>query len=381
MVLFFCATPVQIYRAINLKEQFYMDKKCKMFIFNYFNGAEGYVEKCKSTGLFEDVRFVKFFKISQRTNALKYKKSRLFAGLQDSFFKLLHSHDQLKNLYARIWATYYYVLKNDVLKLTGIKKDEEIEEIFFSYFDPIMQMLYLKLENKNIEYNRYEDGTGTYFNGAIFPERRFDKWLKIGKNIFYPKKVFVRVPEALRDYEEVKRNNIEIHKTDFSKNKKAKELLYDIFDIKNIPEIKEKIIFFDTLIENQDMDAMINPLLRFSNEELIYKKHPRRKDDYYEQRSVNIYSGASLPFEMYCEYFDVSDKILISHCSTACIAPALYFNQSPKTIICYDFATTKKDDSYNDFDNFLNILLEGEAPLDLKKPQTKEEYERLISEL
>jgi hypothetical protein len=59
MVLFFCATPVQIYRAINLKEQFYMDKKCKMFIFNYFNGAEGYVEKCKSTGLFEDVRFVR----------------------------------------------------------------------------------------------------------------------------------------------------------------------------------------------------------------------------------------------------------------------------------------------------------------------------------
>ncbi len=381
MVLFFCATPVQIYRAINLKEQFYIDKKCKMFIFNYFNGAEGYVEKCKSTGLFEDVVFVKFFKISQRTNALKYKKSKLFAGVQDSFFNFLHSHDQLRNLYARFWAAYYYVLKNDVLKLTGIKKDEEIEEIFFSYFDPIMQMLYLKLENKNIEYNRYEDGTGTYFNGAIFPERRFDQWLKIGKNIFYPKKVFVRVPEALRDYEEVKRNNIEIHKTDFSKNKKAKELLYDIFDIKNISEIKEKIIFFDTLVENQDMDVMINPLLRFSGEELVYKKHPRRKDDYYEQRNVNIYSGASLPFEMYCEYFDVSDKVLISHCSTASIAPALYFNQSPKTIICYDFATTKKDDSYNDFDNFLNVLLEGEAPLDLKKPQTKEEYESLISEL
>ena len=381
MVLFFCATPVQIYRAINLKEQFYMDKKCKMFVFNYFNGAENYVEKCKATGLFEDVRFVKFFKISQRTNALKYKKSKLFSGVQDSFFKLLHSRDQLRNLYARIWATYYYVLKNDVLKLTGIKSDEEIEEIFFSYFDPIMQMLYLKLENKNIEYNRYEDGTGTYFNGAIFPERRFDKWLKIGKNIFYPKKVFVRVPEALKDYEEVKNNGIEIHKTDFSQNKKSKELLYEIFDVKNIPEIKEKIIFFDTLIENQDMDAMILPLSRFTKEELVYKKHPRRKDDYYEQKDVNIYSGASLPFEMYCEYFDVSDKILISHCSTACIAPALYFDQSSTSIICYDFATTKKDDSYNYFDSFLNVLLEGETPLNLKKPQTKEEYEKLVASL
>ena len=370
MVLFFCATPFQIYQAVNLKEQFYMGKKCKLCIFDYFNGAEGYVEKCKSTGLFEDVVLVEFFKISQRTNALKYKKSRLFAGVQDSFFKFLRSHAQIANIYARLWGVFYYLVKNDALKLTQISKAENIEEI-----------LYLKLENKNIEYNHFDDGAGTYFNGTIFPARRFDKWCKIPEHVFMPKKVFVRVPEALKDYEEVKRNNIEIHKTDFSKNKKAKEMLYDIFDIKNIPEIKEKIIFFDTLVENQDMDAMINPLSRFTTKELVYKKHPRRKDDYYEQRSVNIYSGASLPFEMYCEYFDVSDKVLISHCSTACITPAMYFNQSPKTIICYDFATTKKDGTYDYFDRFLNALVEGETPLRLYKPQTKEEYEFTISAL
>ena len=379
MVLFFCATPVQIYRAVNLKEQFYNDKKCKMYIFDYFNGAADYVEKCKAKGIFEDVVFVEFYKISQRTNALKYKKSKLFGEIQNLFFKFLHSNNQLRNLYARIWAVYYYVLKNDVLKLTGIKKDEQIEEILFSYFDPIMQMLYLKLDNKNIEYNRYEDGTGTYFNGAVFPERRFDKWLKIGENIFIPKKVFVRIPEALKDYEEVKKTGAKIYKTDFSENKKSKEVLYDIFDIKNIPEIKEKIIFFDTLIENQDIDAMINPLSRFTKQELVYKKHPRRKDTYYEKKDVNVYSGASLPFEMYCEYFDVSDKILISHCSTACIAPALYFNQSPVSIICYDFATTKKDDSYNYFDDFLNVLLDGDTPLKLHKPRTRKDYENLIS--
>lgn len=381
MVLFFCATPFQIYQTINLKEQFYSDKKCRMYVFNYFNGAEGYVEKCKATGLFEDVVLVKFFKISQRTNALKYKNSKLFSGLQDSFFKFLHSNDQLRNVYARIWAVYYYVLKNDVLKLTGIKKDEQIEEILFAYFDPIMQMLYLKLDNKNIEYNRLEDGTGNYFNGVIFPERRFDKWLGIGKNIFIPKKAFVRAPEALKDYEEAKNAGVELFKTDFAKNKKAKEILYDIFDIKNIPEIKEKIIFFDTLVENQNMDAMILPLSRFTKEELVYKKHPRRKDDYYEQKDVNIYSGASLPFEMYCEYFDVSDKVLISHCSTACISPALYFNQNPQVIICYDFATTKHDNSYIYFDRFLNVLVEGGTPLKLFKPQTEEEYKEIISKL
>ena len=139
MVLFFCATPLQIYNAINLKEQFYNDKKCKLYIFDYFNGAADYVEKCKAKGVFEDVVLVKFFKISQRTNALKYKKSKLFGGVQELFFKLLHSSDGLRNLYARLWAVYYYVLKNDVLKLTGIKKDEQIEEILFGHFDQCAQ--------------------------------------------------------------------------------------------------------------------------------------------------------------------------------------------------------------------------------------------------
>lgn len=382
MVLFFCATPVQIYRVINLKEQFYSDKKCKMYIFDYFNGAQKYVEKCKATGLFEDVRLVEFFKISQRTRGFKYKDSKYFRRIQSSFFKVLKNHKQIENIYARSWGVYYYLIKNNVLDLVHLKKDEEIEEIFFSYFDPIMQMLYLKLENNDIEYNRFEDGTGTYFHGVIFEERKFDRWLKIGRNIFEPKKIFVQLPEALKDYNEVKATDAKIYRTDFSKNKKAKKLLYDIFDIKNVVEIKERIIFFDTLEENQNMDVMINPLSYFTKEELIYKKHPRRKDDYYEKKDVNIYTGTSLPFEMYCEYFDVSDKILISHSSTACISPALYFSQSPTAIICYDFATTKYDALYERFDNFLNAMSDNDdIPLKLYKPKTKDEYEEIIESL
>lgn len=90
---------------------------------------------------------------------------------------------------------------------------------------------------------------------------------------------------------------------------------------------------------------------------------------------------ASLPFEMYCEYFDVSDKILVSHCSTACISPALFFNQTPTAIICYDFATTDGFDTYKDFDAFLDRLLENNVPLKLLKPKTEEAYEEMILEL
>jgi HK97 family phage portal protein len=94
-------------------------------------------------------------------------KSKLFGGVQELFFKLLHSSDGLRNLYARLWAVYYYDLKNDVLKLTGIKKDEQIEEILFGHFDPIMQMLYLKLDNKDVKalvdsvYLQYGEVIGT----------------------------------------------------------------------------------------------------------------------------------------------------------------------------------------------------------------------------
>jgi hypothetical protein len=263
-----------------------------------------------------------------------------------------------------------------VKKLLRIKKSDSIEEVFFSYFDPLVIMLGLKLYGKQVEYNRFEDGTSTYFSGVNFDKRKISKFMKVSDAVYEPRKVFAHFPEAIKDIE---KSNAEIIKVDFSQNKTAKDLLYKIFDIENVTEIKENVIFFDTLVPNQNMDAMIEPLSAFSSEEIVYKKHPRRPDKYYEERNLNVYKGASLPFEMYCEYFDVSDKILVSHCSTACVSPALFFNQTPIAIICYDFATTKNLETYNDFDEFLNRLLEKNVPLKLLKPKTKKEYEEIIS--
>ncbi|MBO7179280.1 MAG: hypothetical protein J6V78_02960 [Clostridia bacterium] len=378
MVLFFCATPVQLYRVINIKEQYYKNKKCRLYIFDYFNDAERYVEKCRKTGIFEDVMLVKFFKISQRTNGLKYKNAKLFSGLQNCFFTILEKKPQIKNLYARAWGAFYCLLKNDVLERLKLEKTEKIEEIFFSYQDPIIRMIFLKLKNQKIEYNRFEDGTATYSDGVIFYKFRFDELLKISDEAFKPEKIFVHFPEAVKD---IKETTGEIIRVDFSQNKRAKELLYDIFDIANIQEIKEKVIFFDTLVENQNMGAMLSSLNIFSEDELVCKKHPRRKDSYYEDKKIKVYDGASLPFEMYCEYFDVSDKILISHCSTACISPALFFKQTPVAVLCYDFATTKKDKKYDDFDEFLERLINNGVPLKLYKPRSEAEYQQLLSTL
>ncbi|MBE6748164.1 MAG: hypothetical protein E7557_02930 [Ruminococcaceae bacterium] len=378
MVAFFCATPVQIYQIINIRTQYYNDKETILYILDYFLDAEKYVEKCKETGLFKDVVFVKMWKCCQRTNGKKYKDLKILKGVQKKFFDFITNKVVLKKIYMRTWCIYYFFLKNDILKKLHVEKSADIEEVLFSYYDPILPMLYLKLKNKKMKFNRFEDGTSTYFNGVNFAKCRFDEKIGLSDDVFKPAKVFAHFPEAIKDIEKA---NAEIIKVDFSQNKVAKDLLYKIFDIENVQEIKEKVIFFDTLAPNQNMEAMMKPLSIFTSEEIVYKKHPRRPDRYYEERNLNVYKGASLPFEMYCEYFDVSDKILVSHCSTACVSPALFFNQTPTAIICYDFATTKGLETYSGFDAFLNRLLENDVPLKLSKPKTKEEYEKLIFSL
>lgn len=378
MVAFFCATPVQLYQIVNIKTQYYSDKETVLYILDYFADAEKYVEKCKETGLFKDVIFVKMWKQCQRTNGRKYKDFKILKGAQKKFFEVITEKSFLNKVYKRIWCVYYFFLNNDILKKLHIEENVDIEEVFFSYYDPVLPMLFLKLKNKNISQSRFEDGWGTYIDGVDFIKCKFDEKIGLSDDVFKPKKVFAHFPEAIKDIE---KSNAEIIKVDYSQNKRSKDLLYKIFNFENVEEIKEKVIFFDTLVPNQNMDAMLEPLRAFSNEEIVYKKHPRRPDKYYEERNLNVYKGASLPFEMYCEHFDVSDKILISHCSTACISPALFFNQSPTVIICYDFAATKDMKIYSDFDAFLNRLLEKNIPIKITKPKTKEEYMKIISNL
>lgn len=372
MIAFFCATPVQIYQIVNIREKYYKDRKTVLYVLDYFANAEKYVEKIKEQKIFDEVIFVKAWKMHQRIRARKYKDS----FFQNFIFSTSVDRSVLKKIYRNFWQLYYYVFNNKVLKLLQLKRDEELAEVFFSYNEPIKVMLALKLKNKFV-FSSFEDGSADYVLGVVSEKDRIERLLNVPDYAFSPEKVFAHFPKAMKREEKLR---AEIIQVDFSQNKKSREALYEIFDIKNVQEIKEKVIFFDTLVENQNMDSMILPLKIFSTDKIVYKKHPRRRDRYYEDKDLNLYNKDTLPFEMYCEYFDVSDKILISHCSTACISPSLFFNQSPTVVLCYDFATTKNQAEYDYFNDFIKRLIDNDVPLKIHKPKNQKEYQELLGD-
>ncbi len=363
MVLFFCSTPFQIYQIINIKTKYYKEKKSTLYILKYFGDAPKYVDLCKETGLFEDVILVDCWKMYQRIAD---------AVPENSLIQKVKAKS--KHLF---WKIYYYRINNNIFDILSLDKEQQIEEAFFSYYEPLAVMLSIKLAKTGIKINCFEDGLATYVFGVTYEKRLPEKITNVPDCFLNPAKVFVHFPEVVKNVESLK---AEIIKVDYSDNKEARDLLYKIFDIVNVDEIKESAVYFDTLAENQDMDSMILPLKDFSREQIVYKKHPRRPDKYYEDRSLNVYRGASLPFEMYCEYFDVSDKLLISHCSSACFTPMIFFGQNPTIIFCYKFATTSGLESYKRYDDFIERLKKFKPDLKLYSPETKEEYEELIKD-
>ena len=147
MVLFFCSTPFQIMSALAIRENAYRDEHAKMYILDYFNDAEEYVEKLQNTKLFQEVKLLRVWKIYQRVYGTRAQNETKLIN------KLRHS----------IWRIYYYIRYEKILQEFGID-GEDIEKVLISYREPICLLLARNNYKRhlNIHFIGYEDGNSSY---------------------------------------------------------------------------------------------------------------------------------------------------------------------------------------------------------------------------
>lgn len=312
LIAFFCATPFQLITAVLIKECNYSRADVSIYLLDYFEDAEGYVERVRKTGLFKEVNFIKAWEIYQRIHGV---------GRMKATGKLARI----------IWKIFHYTNYKRTLIRLGIRV-HELEQVFFSHMDPICILLgrYEKKKHQGIRFMGFEDGNGSYIRELDENRKILEKIFKIPIQVFAKEKYWLYQPEQVIEYSRY------ANKLESIRVRKSIELSHFINVVwENISEyyIRERFIFLDGLDNTASLDLIIPELIKECGvNNIICKIHPRRKDRYYEEQGINLWREKSVPLEAFFLEHDISDKILICNYSSACFNAKFMFDQEPVVI-------------------------------------------------
>lgn len=357
MVHFFCSTPLQIFTSVVLAASEFRDEDKNIYVIDYFSDSLEYTTRISKVDLFKNVYHLPIRSIYDRVK--KYRNSRLYAGF---------------------WNAFYFIRYKTILRSLDIYIGYH-DITFFSYCEPICIMLTIlnKKKGLDIKFYGFEDGIGAY---TILLDRIEGRWEHLfGDPPYYQKQMYyVYRPEFVIEREKyidrIKKINLQY--TDPLKQN-LNEIWKEALQIK----IKKKVIFFDDLINDQEMQTLI----KLSDEIktiTIVKKHPRRLDDrYYESLGFSILQPQSVPFESFMLNNDMSDRILINVFSSAVVNSVFMFNQRPTMIFLYELINdieyeNRKKDIRSLIDKLRAIYGKDER---IYVPKSNEEYIKILDDI
>lgn len=257
------------------------------------------------------------------------------------------------------WKFLYYMNSERILKKYGVNS-ESISEVYVSYLEPLIILLGLntKKNNKNLRFYGYEDGSSSYARELDEKKGVMERFFHVPIAVFEKEKYYLYRPEIIKkkSYEDrlAKINN---------ENPKTILLQRKLYGAENIQPIAEKIIFFDSMETDSELDSFLNLVIDiFGVDEILCKKHPRRKNDYFEKKGVHTYAGPNIPFEVYMMSFDLEDKIIISGYSSVCFNVKAIYNQEPIQIFLYNMSdVTSNYLYYQNMIEKIKILYENKS--------------------
>ncbi|MBR3149665.1 MAG: hypothetical protein IKF64_05790 [Eubacterium sp.] len=315
----FCTTPYQIMTAVNIKSTTNLD--FDIYIVNQFPNSQGYADRLKKTGFFNDVILIDAYALrleadrSISMNSVNYKINSLYLYLKNclSLEKTVKKYFNTDADYSRI-----YVSNNAMAGRFAC--------------------IYSFKHKNNTEFIHYDDGNGSYFDlKTVYEIPLYDKICRsviFGKSAAYIQfSKMLYFPEL---YYSLNGKSESIEKISISKDC---DILSQIFPLNESQKISEPVIIADTYKSEEFDDDGIkiyDSLLSrcesvLGEENVIYKKHPRDNDT----SSKKVLNDMGVPFEMLCYNEDFSDRILISSKSTAVFSPKLFFDQEPYIILLY----------------------------------------------
>jgi energy-converting hydrogenase A subunit M len=313
--LFICFTPLQLINAINIKISQLQDDEVTLYILDYSHNHQEMYEKAIASKLFVRVQLVKTLAFIKHWS-YRFKVTRyLVKGIQ------YWNHDYFSSK-----------LVDDV---------EVYDKLWISYIVHASWLLFLtnKAKNKNIELIFLEDGIGSYRLLTMQLNRWEVRLLHLmGYKTYLEemKELYVYEPDLVLN---TLCPDVEIFKLPKINKPKVKNVINSIC-LKSDQLFEPAIcryLFFEAPYQSQKVikqqTSLIDIFAKKLKKDFCIKLHPRSEwdSDKYKAYVLDI----DLPVELLCLNRDLSDNVLISVLSTACITPKLMFDQEPVLIFLY----------------------------------------------
>lgn len=314
MILAVCSTPFQMQNLLTMNKTLFEDEKADVILLDHASVNHSIYQKLKETQTFNEVFF------AQTKHMSNGGKSR---------FQLIRDLVELK----------HFLNKDEIVNQVPFKQ-LDYDKVLVPSDDPPSQVFWyhVKQHNPAAELYVYEDGTKSYrfFDGGFTPFKSFYLNRLFGMGFFEEVKgAYLHHPEYTVFEQELEFIRIPpLNKRD----PEVREVMNDVFAFdqeKGTIRPQTRFIFFDQAFQFESElkeQARLFQLIEqaASQEELVVKLHPRTDRHVYNQTLTGDY-----PFEIMEINNDISEKVLISGVSTACLSPKLVFDEEPYVILLY----------------------------------------------
>ena len=313
-IAYFCRTPIQVFRTIQLQIQINVEKKADCFIFDSFAGSKKIYENIKKSQIFNNIYYIAdkdtFAEGYFRTIRTIYKKSCFYNIISDA-------------LYDEIYFFNIYSMANDVV--INIQKRK----------------------NNSLVVNMVEDGPSIYHIEHIVTKTQ--KYIYPMLQLINPIDVidfwWFSKPEVMEVFGSGKKKQLpQIDKSD----KEIIRIINYIFDYKKLDELESAEIIFmeecywnDGLLKGGEDYVLFKQIKqKFENENICLKLHPRTR----ENRFGNLFKVLptnGIPWEVYALNMNMNNKILVSLSCATMISSKLLYGDETYSLLLYPLIIDK----------------------------------------
>ena len=312
---FFCTTPLHVLGAIAISRK--TASKTDVYVTNQFLDSYRIVQFLKKEHVFHDVIYI---------DAIKQK---IEVRIENGAKKIL---SEIHALSQYIWNCLR--IKKTVRRYLNMDSDYKRIYIASNSMAGRYAILYYFKTKKRFQIWQYDDGLGSYINRIAEAIPLYDRVIRTllfgRKSVNYNRHRILFSPEYYHmmygDDEEVKRIP--------TFENEQKELIFRMYGVDQLPSMEPKVFFIDTVNEGYTKDGwnsytMVRKRIvdLVGDSKVMIKKHPRDMEMSELDRVIT-----SIPFEVLCMRWDMSDKTLISCRSSAMYTPRIMFDQEPDVV-------------------------------------------------
>ena len=316
MILFKCATFVQLMNAIQIKRTMFADVDADI-VFSKITDFSGIVDNVKACGVFRNV--------FETDDTLQWNAQFKTLPQKERERLTLHPDELFKGI---DFGTY--------------------TELFLGVPYPSDILLYYHLINhgSSLKVNFYEEAQITYLldwnkkvasskiNHDLYKEKRFTA--NRGKCYLYEPDMYVGNGFG--------HLTVQIPKIDCDEETKA--LYNSVFGYCEFPP--EKYIFLEENFIGDgnavtDIDCLDELAEYVGKDNIIVKMHPRSPHDRFSHRGYKLFPQSTLPLEMFVLNSDISDKVLVTISSGSGVSPSVMFSKKVYSLNLFKYMLIGKN--------------------------------------